>query len=82
MDDNTKKQDRREFIIETARKAALGGLAALGISLGYKNLTSDKQTCEVNLPCRRCFKLGKCTENIAINTRKEIRGSHSGRSQE
>jgi hypothetical protein len=74
MDKNKKKQNRREFLISSTRKTVLGGLGFIGVSLGYKTVTSESQTtCEVNLPCRNCFKLGSCSEDRADEMRQEIR---------
>lgn len=71
---NDKKQNRRDFLISAGRKTLIGGLGLLSIGLGYKSLTADKsKTCEVNLPCRNCFKLGDCAEDKAVNMRKEIK---------
>jgi len=77
MNENlNKKQNRREFLISTARNTVISGLGILGITLGYKSLTSDPNTlCEVNLPCRNCFKLGNCSEDNAVETRNEIKVS-------
>ena len=69
-----RKQNRRDFLISSARKAVIGGLGFVGISLGYKSLGSDAtETCEVNLPCRNCFKLGSCSEDKAVEQREEIK---------
>ncbi len=67
------KQNRRDFLISSARKIAVGGLGLIGLSMAYKNITSDgANSCEVNLPCRNCFKLGKCEDDKAIDMRKEV----------
>jgi hypothetical protein len=67
-------QNRREFIISSARKTLLAGLSLVGISLGIKSLVADKETyCEVNLPCRNCFKLGGCKEDKALEAKEQIR---------
>ena len=71
-----KNQNRREFMIFIARNTVIGGLGFLGITLGYKSLTSDPENqCEVNLPCRNCFKLGNCSEDKAVEMRSEIKVS-------
>ena len=76
MKKNNTKQNRREFLISTGRKTVLGGLGFIGISLGYKTLTTDQDTsCEVNLPCRNCFKLGNRIEDKAAEMRNEIKQS-------
>jgi hypothetical protein len=76
MNDKKTKQNRREFLISSGRKTVLSGLGFIGISLGYKTLTSDRDTsCEVNLPCRNCFKLGNCNEDKAAEMRNEIKQS-------
>jgi hypothetical protein len=68
------KQNRRDFLVSSARNAVIGGLGFIGISLGYKSVTSNAaQSCEVNLPCRNCFKLGSCSEDQAVEQREEIR---------
>ncbi len=69
-----KNQNRREFLISTARNIVFGGLGFMGISLGYKTITSDPEDiCEVNLPCRNCFKLGNCNEDKAVVLRKDLK---------
>jgi len=69
-----KKQDRREFLISSVRNTMIGGLGLLGIGLGYKSINADPQKqCEVNLPCRNCFKLGNCAEDKAIKMRNDIK---------
>ncbi len=76
MNENNNKHNRREFLVSSGRKAVLSGLGLIGISLGYKTLTTDKEIlCEVNLPCRNCFKLGNCSEDKAIEMRSEIKVS-------
>jgi len=51
----------------------MGGLGILGITLGYESITSDPENrCEVNLPCRNCFKLENCNENKVVELRKKI----------
>ena len=68
------KHNRREFLISTARKVVICGLGFVGITLGYKSLNSDPgRECEVNLPCRKCFKLGSCNEDKAVEKRNEIK---------
>ena len=68
------KHNRRDFLISSARKAVVGSLGFVGITLGYKSLNSDPgQECEVNLPCRNCFKLGSCVEDKAVEKRNEIK---------
>ena len=73
-----KLKSRRDFLKNTLRYVSAGTLGVLGVSLSYDSLTSDKtQTCEVNLPCRNCFKLGNCSEDKAVNMRKEIHSNSS-----
>lgn len=68
------KHNRREFLISTTRNAVIGVLGMVGITLGYKTLNSEPgQECEVNLPCRNCFKLGNCSEEKAVEKRNEIK---------
>lgn len=68
------RHNRREFLISTARNAVIGSLGFVGITLGYKSLNSDPDNqCEVNLPCRNCFKLGNCSEEKAVEKRNEIK---------
>jgi len=74
MNDNSRKQNRREFLISVTRNVVIGGLGLLGITLGYKSLNSDPEnSCEVNLPCRNCFKLGNCNEDKAVKMKNEIK---------
>ncbi len=69
-----KKQTRREFLISTVRNSVVSGLGFMGIILGYKSVNSDPASCcEVNLPCRNCFKLGSCSEDKAVTMRSEIK---------
>ncbi len=69
-----KNQNRREFLIASARNTVMGGLGILGITLGYDSITADPENrCEVNLPCRNCFKLGNCGEDKAVELRGEIK---------
>ena len=68
------KQNRRDFLISSGRKLFLSGLGIIGLSLGYKTFSADEDTlCEVNLPCRNCFKLGNCEEDKASETRNNIK---------
>lgn len=68
-----KNKTRREFIKSCARYLSLGGLSVLGISLSWKGIAGETDSsCEVNLPCRNCFKLGRCSEDKAIEMREEI----------
>jgi hypothetical protein len=71
---NDKLQNRREFVISAARKTIFGGLSIAGIALGYRSISADEESiCEVNLPCRNCFKLGGCNEERAKETKIQIR---------
>ena len=75
MEKFSNKQNRRDFLISSGRKLFLSGLGIVGISLGYKTLSADEDTlCEVNLPCRNCFKLGNCEEDKASETRSNLKG--------
>ena len=68
------KQDRREFIISSTRKTLLGGLSLVGMSMGIRSIIADEESgCEVNLPCRNCFKLGGCKEDKAHELKEQIR---------
>ena len=72
MNDNV--QNRREFIISATRKTIFGGLSMVGIALGFRSISADEESiCEVNLPCRNCFKLGGCNEDKANETKIQIR---------
>lgn len=72
--DFEKKQNRREFLKSIGRNVTLGGLTLIGVSAGVGNLFgSKKAVCEVNLPCRNCFKLGSCKEDKAVEMRNEIK---------
>ena len=74
MDKISNKQNRRDFLISSGRKLFLSGLGIVGFSLGYKTLSADEDTlCEVNLPCRNCFKLGNCEEDKASETRSNLK---------
>jgi len=69
-----KNQNRREFLITSVRNTILSGLGIIGLGLGYKTLSSDPESrCEVNLPCRNCFKLGDCGEDEAVELRNDIK---------
>ncbi|MDX1700695.1 MAG: hypothetical protein R3250_08765 [Melioribacteraceae bacterium] len=73
---NDDKQNRREFIISSTRKTILGGLSLVGISLGIRSISADEESiCEVNLPCRNCFKLGGCNEDKAHEVKEQIRNN-------
>jgi len=75
MEKISNKQNRRDFLISSGRKLFLSGLGIIGVSLGYKKLSADEDTlCEVNLPCRNCFKLGNCEEDKASETRNNLKG--------
>lgn len=72
--DFKKNQNRREFLKTAGRYLSLGGLSLLGISAGVKGLSDkDEPVCEVNLPCRNCFKLGNCQEDKAVEMRDKIK---------
>lgn len=73
MGEIKKQPNRREFLISSGRKLFLSVFGIIGLSLGYNTLTTDKDTlCEVNLPCRNCFKLGNCSEDKASETRNKV----------
>lgn len=69
-----KNQNRREFLKNSARYFTLGGVSFLGIKLAADSIKSGSDpACEVNLPCRNCFKLGGCNEVKAVKMREEIK---------
>ncbi len=69
-----KYQNRRDFLIYSARQGLIAGLGFFGISLVNNNLTyADTEKCPRNLTCGECYKMGVCPENKAAETRNEIK---------
>ena len=64
-----KKESRREFLKKIGRYASLGALTTVGVSLAVKN----ENDCEVNSPCRNCFKLGGCSEDKAVELKEKLK---------
>ncbi len=70
--DFQKTKNRREFLRDGLRAASLGGLAFIGLFLGWKgySLSEMESSCLVRLPCRDCSKLPDCQVPRAIDTRQ------------
>ncbi len=69
-----KNQNRRDFLISSARKGLLSGFGFFGISNSVKSKNIDEyENCPANITCRNCFKLGVCFESKAVEMKKEIK---------
>ena len=59
MKEAHKTKSRRQFIEDGLRTIMLGGLAFVGLSLGWRGIShsGEESSCAVDLPCRICSKL-------------------------
>ena len=71
---SNKNQNRRDFLISSARKGLLSGFGFFGISLTVKSKNIEEgENCPANITCRDCYKLGVCFELKAVEMKKEIK---------
>ncbi len=76
-----KNQNRRDFLISSGWKGIVTGFGFIRISMSEKNHVSGNiEKCPEKITCRDCYKMGVCEEDLAIETRKEVkRNNHTAK---
>lgn len=77
MQETQKMKKRREFLKDGLRASLLGGLALVGLSLGWRGISRSGQesSCSIDLPCRICSQLPGCRKPEAVDTKQKSRGT-------
>ena len=77
MQEKHEPKNRRRFIEDGLRAAALSGLTFLGLSLGLRKSSSSgkEASCDIDLPCRICSKLPGCQQRKALETKRKYHDS-------
>jgi len=77
----TEDKSRRDFMKDGMRAVLLGGIVFSGLFLGWRGRanSNDKVPCSLDLPCRTCSKINRCTKAEAQQEQNRIAENRSSK---
>ncbi|RXQ89868.1 hypothetical protein EO244_13880 [Ancylomarina salipaludis] len=63
--------DRRRFLHQIGRGTILSALAIFSGTMIYRNLNSERETCDFDFVCRNCKKVKTCALPDGIDFKKK-----------